>query len=80
MDIPTLQSFFGWCTVLNAMALVLAGIILAACGDVVYRLHSFLFRLTRDQYNGAVYGWLGTYKMAVTVFFLVPWIALKIIG
>jgi len=80
MDIQTLQSFFGWCTILNIAFLILTSIILAAAGDPVYRLHSYLYRLTRDQFNGAVYSWIGAYKIATTAFFLVPWIALEIIG
>jgi len=80
MDIQTLQSFFGWCTILNFGILVFSGILLAAAGDLIYQVHSSFFKLARDQFNVTIYGWLGTYKIVVTVFCLVPWIALEIIG
>ena len=80
MDTHTLQSFFGWCTILNIAFVTLLGLFLAAAGDFVYRVHSSLFKLTREQFNVTIYGWLGTYEILIIVFCLAPWIALQIIG
>ena len=80
MDIQTLQSFFGWCTILNIALMAFSGIMLAVAGDFVYRVHSSFYKIARDQFNVTIYGWLGTYKILIIVFCLVPWIALEIIG
>ena len=80
MDIHALQSFFGWCTILNLALLIFTGIICAAAGDLIYPIHKAMFRISRDEYNVAVCRWLGSYKIAVIVLCLVPWIALEIVA
>ncbi len=80
MDIPTHQSFFMWCTILNAGMLILASLILTIGGDSVYRMHSWFFSISRETFDVANYCWLGLYKILVIAFCLVPWIALAIIG
>lgn len=80
MDIHTLQTFFGYCTVLNFGMLVFAGIILAVAGDLIHPIHKAMFGIPRDEFNVAVYRWLGSYKIAVLVLCLAPWIALEIMA
>ena len=80
MDITTLQTFFMWCTILNAGLLILISLVLAAGGDFVYWMQSRFFSISREAFNVANYCWVGLYKILVIVFCAVPWLALAIIG
>ncbi len=80
MDIPTLQSFFMWCTILNAGMMILASLILSIGGDFVYRLHSSFFSISRETFDVASYCWVRFFRIIVIAFCLVPWIALALIA
>ncbi len=80
MDIQMLTSFFMWCTILNVGCLVLSFLMLAFAGDFVYRMHTKWFPMQRETFNVVLYSFLGTYKMLVIFFNVVPWAALAMIG
>lgn len=80
MSIDTLQSFFMWCTILNGGLLVLSFLILTFAGDFVYKMHGTWFPMPRQTFNVVLYSFLGTYKIIVIAFNVVPWAALAIIG
>ena len=80
MDIQTLQTFFMWCTIINAALLVLTGMILAFAGDWVYRISSKWYPISREASNVAIYSFMGLFKIFFLMFNLVPYVALLIIG
>ena len=80
LDIPTLQSFFMWCTILNLGILIITGLFLAIGGDFVYWVKTRFFTISREQFDVAIYCGVGFYKIIVIAFSLVPWIVLEIIG
>jgi len=79
MDIYRLQSFFLWCTIINAALLLLTFGIYVIAGGWIYRMHSRLFPMSRDAFNVAIYSFLGAMKLIVWMFNLVPYLALSII-
>ncbi len=80
MDIRTIQTFFMWCTVINAVLLVLTGLTLTFAGDRVYRIQSRWYPISRDAFNVVIYSFMGLFKMFFITFSLVPYIALLIMG
>ncbi len=80
MDLSTLQTFFGWCTLINIGLLMFASIMLILLNNFVYRIHSKWFPMPRETYNAIVYSFLGVYKLMIWVFALVPWVSLLIIN
>jgi hypothetical protein len=48
--------------------------------DLVYRIHSKWFAISRETFNAITYSYLALFKIAFLVFNLIPWIALMIIG
>ena len=80
MAIPTLQSFFMYCTILNLGILMITGLFLAIGGDFVYWVKSKFFNISREQFDVAIYCCIAFYKIIVIVFCFVPWMALLIIG
>lgn len=80
MDIQTLQTFFMWCTIINAALLVLSGMICAFAGDWVYRVQSKWYPVSRDAFNVVIYSFIGVFKIFFLMFNLVPYVALLIVG
>jgi len=80
MDMIIIKTFFMWCTIINGALLVLSFLICAFAGDLIYRMHSKLFPISREAFNVAIYCFFGLYKIFFWVFNLVPWIACVIAG
>ena len=78
ISIDTVREFFGWCTVLNIGILVIATIFIAFARDTITAIHSKLFKLSDADLSHAYFQFLGQYKLAIYVFNLVPYIALRI--
>ena len=79
MTIQMLTAFFMWCTIINGGILIFSSIMIIPAQDLVYRIHSKWFAISRETFNAITYSYLGLFKIAFLVFNLVPWIALLII-
>ena len=80
MDIQTLTSFFMWCTIMNGALLVLWTTMLVLAPDLVYRMQSKWFPITRETFDVVIYSFLGLFKIVFLVFNVVPYVALLIVG
>jgi len=80
MDIPTLTSFFMWCSIINGILLSFWVIICLLAPDLVYRVQSKWFPISRESYTIIIYSFLGLFKIFFLMFNLVPYLALVIIG
>ena len=78
--IDTLTTFLGWCSVINIGVLVLSTIILIIMREPVSSIHSRLFGLNQAELPATYFQYLGNYKVAIFIFNLVPYIALKIMS
>jgi hypothetical protein len=79
-DIASLTEFLGWCTVINYGILVFATLMLAFAGGWTKRVHSDLFNIPVDQLDMMYFKFLANYKLAIFMFNLAPYIALKIMA
>ena len=80
MDIQTLTSFFMWCTIINIGFLIFLALVYLLVPNVTYRLQSRFIPISRETFDIVFYSFIGIFKALVLVFFVVPWIALLIIG
>ena len=80
MDIATLTSFLGWCSVLNIALLLFWSLFFLAAPDLVYRLQKKFVSISRENFDLVMYAFLGLFKLLVLVLNVIPWIALRIIG
>ena len=80
MDVATLQSFFGWCALLNMAVLTIWWMMILVASDWIYRLHTRWFGMSRETFDAMHYGGMGLYKVAIYLFFIVPWLALVIMA
>ena len=81
MDIEVLRAFFGWCTVINGVFLLMtfAFVFSAQAGSWVYRMHSKWFPMTREAFTLAMYCFIGGMKILFIMLNLVPYLALVLL-
>ena len=80
MDIPTLTSFFMWCTIINGGLLIYWSVIIICAPDFIYRIQSKWFPISREAFDIVIYSFLGLFKILFILFNLAPWLALLIIS
>ena len=80
MDVETIRAFFLWCTIVNVALLAYSFLAFVFAGDLVYRIHSRWFPISRDAFNLAIYSLIAIYKILVVVFNFVPYVALSIVA
>ena len=80
MTIASLTAFFGWMTILNLGLFVISAFFTLVLRDWAAGLHSRMFRIEKDKVIQIYFSFLGTYKIALIVLNLVPYLALRIIA
>lgn len=80
LTIEKLAKFFGICFLLAAGLLVLWLLVFLVWGDFAFNIHSSLFDIQRSEWEVINYCGMGFFKILAWVFFLIPYIALKIVG
>ena len=78
--LPQLTEFLGWVSVINIAYLMLATLFLVFTKDRISSIHIKLFGIDKQEINSKYFDFLSFYKIATLVFFVAPYIALKIIG
>ena len=78
MTLETATTFFGWCTVINFMLLLISTIGVVAMRGKIAAIHARMFGLDEPTLSQLYFQYLGRYKIAVIVFCLTPYIALKL--
>jgi uncharacterized membrane protein len=72
--------FFGWCTVINVGILIFAAIFLVFMRSAIASVHGKMFKLSEEDLSRAYFQYLAQYKIAIFVFNLAPYFALKIVS
>ncbi|MFP4215829.1 MAG: DUF6868 family protein [Phycisphaerae bacterium] len=80
MTLVSLRTFLMWCTIINGGFLLLAWLFTAIAQDWVYRMHRRFYPLTREQFNVAMYAFIGLLKLLWLVFNAVPFVALLLMA
>ncbi len=80
MTIETIRTFLGWCTVINIGLLMLSSIFVIAIRGTASRIHGKMFNLDEKYLSQAYFQFLAQYKIAIIVFTVVPYFALKVMG
>ena len=76
MSTSEIKDVLLWCVAINYAVLILWFLVFVFAHDWLYRLHSRWFRLSVESFDTVNYVGLAIYKIAVIVFFAVPFIAL----
>ena len=80
MTVENLRSMLGWCTLINIALLLWWWLMLSFAHDWVYRFHGNWFRLSVETFDAIHYSGIAVFKIAIFMFNLVPYLALRIVG
>jgi len=80
MDLEFLKDFFLWSTLINFGVLLLWFAALVFARSWMHRMHSRWFPMSMENFSRCHYMMYGGYKLAIIVFNMVPYIALRIAG
>jgi hypothetical protein len=78
VDLLTITTFLGWCSVINIGLLLFYVIWLVAFRSLTKKIHSTLLHVDPEMLDAIYFQFLGNYKLAVIILNIVPYIALKI--
>ena len=79
-NLESLTIFFGWCSVINIGILATTTLLLAVLRDFVTSVHSKIMGVEKAGLPDAYFTYLGTYKIAIIMLNLVPYVALKLMA
>lgn len=77
-NLSTITTFLGWCTIINLGILIYSAIMTIIFNEPVKRFHAKMINISSDKLNEIYFTFIGNYKLAIFIFNLVPYFALKI--
>lgn len=77
-DLSTIATFLGWCSVINIGILAYSSVMIIVFNAQVKKIHAKITRVGPDKLDEMYFNFLGNYKLAIFIFNLVPYCALKI--
>ena len=67
------------CVIMGILALLIWWVALLFAGDLAYRVHSSFISITRQQFNLIHYAGMLTTKAIISLLFLFPYIAIRLV-
>ena len=80
MSLELIRAALGWCTIINWGILLLWVIFLRLGHDFTYNMHSKWVRVPAEEFDVIHYKGMAHYKIGITLFNLVPYLALRIVA
>ena len=77
-SLEAVTTFFGWTTVINIVLLFASTIMVIAMRGSISALHGRMFGLESVDLSRAYFQYIAQYKIAIIVFSLTPYVALKL--
>ncbi|GAA6180293.1 hypothetical protein NBRC116594_17310 [Shimia sp. NS0008-38b] len=79
MTLTTLTAFFGWMAVIHIGVLLFATLMIFGLRGWITKVHARITGVEQAALAPLYFQWLGTYKLLIFVFALVPWVALTLL-
>lgn len=79
MSLEVLQAVLAWSAVINLAVLSVWFALFAAMPGWVHRLHGRWFQLSRERFDALHYAGMAFYKLAILLFNVAPYLALRIV-
>ncbi len=80
MTVAMIRELLGWCCVINIGLLLWWFLIILFAHNWIYRIHGKWFKMSKETFDAIHYAGIAFFKIAIFVFNIVPYIALRIIG
>ena len=77
--IDLLTAFFGWCLVISIGVYVISVTAYWLMQSFAIRMNAKIFGITEQNVAEVTFRYVAAYKLAMTVFFFTPWLALNIL-
>ena len=78
MSIEMIKGILAWSAVLNIGILLWWFLFIALASDWVYKMHSKFYQIQREQFDAIHYAGIAFYKICIFTFFIVPYLAIRI--
>ena len=79
MEAEEIRKVLGWCLAINMGFLMVWFLGIVFARDFAFRIHSRWFKIAEERFDEIHYTMMGHFKLAVIVFNLVPYLALRIV-
>ena len=80
MTIETVRAALGWCALMNMGLLLWWFLVFAFAHEWIYRMHGRWFAMPVERFNAIHYAGMAAFKIAIFVFNVMPYLALRIVG
>ena len=80
MTLEAVRAILAWCTVIDLILFVWWFVFFALAHDWMYRLHGRWFKISVETFDTLHYAGMALFKMAILLFNLVPYLAMRIVG
>ncbi len=78
MTVELIKGILAWSAVLNIGVLLWWFLFLTFAGDWVYKMHSKFYNISRESFATIHYAGMTFYKICIFGFFIVPYLAMRI--
>lgn len=79
MNLETLSHFFMWSSIINLVASLLSFVLVVLGGNLAFKVHSKLFKISEKKAAENIHSALINYKTFIFIFNIIPWIVIQII-
>ncbi len=79
-NLSTITTFLGWCTLINIGLLTFTYIMTIAFNTPVKKIHNKILGISYEKLDEIYVNFIANYKLAVLIFNMVPYFALKIMA
>ena len=80
MTTETLRHFFGWCAIINYSVLIVWVLLYLAAYTPLKNLTQRLIKVSDETFDSSNYWGMVIFKLAIWMFNITPYLALRIIG
>jgi hypothetical protein len=80
MSVELVKGTLAWSAVLNMGILIWWFLFIALAPDWVYKMHSKFYKISREHFDTIHYAGMTFYKICIFSFFIVPYLALRIMS
>lgn len=78
--IDLLTAFFGWCLIISIVIYIITVTAYWLLRGLVMRMNAWAFGITEQHVAEVTFRYVAAYKLAMTILFFTPWLALKILA
>ena len=79
MEAQEIRKLLGWCSAINIGVLMVWFLAFVLARDFVFRIHTRWVKIPEERFDEIHYTMMGYYQLVVFVFYLIPYLALRIV-